>query len=191
MPNTRLPANLTSLDLTAAELAGLLGVEVHIADAWRQGATPITGPAAAYLRLLASVDAPTRAKEVERVRAAVVSLPDGVYRLEHRGLFNNGAGLMLVDKGRVRGTDTGGGRYTGTCHQHPDGRHYHFAVDVYFPPNANLVNGVIVGPEGLRARLTGDFARPDPIALAIVQLGGQPVEVKLTYFGPLPDALAA
>lgn len=191
MPNFRLPVGIARFHLSADELAGLLGAAADDARAWLQGTAPCPGPVAAYLRLLGGLDAAAGAKEIERVRPAVQSLPDGMYRLEHRGLFNNGAGLMLVDKGRVRGTDTGGGRYEGTCHLQSDGPNYHFSVDVYFPPNANLVNGVVVGPEGLRARLTGDFARPDPVALAIVQLGGQPVEVKLTYFGPLPEALAA
>jgi hypothetical protein len=55
------------------------------------------------------------------------------------------------------------------------------------PPDGVLVNGFTAGPSGGMLELVTALEHAAPVSTAIVDLGGEPVEVQLTYLGPVPN----
>lgn len=98
-----------------------------------------------------------------------------------------GRGLAVLRCGSVLGSDEWGGVFTGTYRaSEARGGHHDVRVRFRLPPFGELVTGLAAGPEGLDLEITCTFARPDPKALAHVDVGGVPVALELVYIGAVP-----
>lgn len=84
---------------------------------------------------------------------------DGFYAVYTTGKAGQGFAMVVFRNGAIVGTDATGVRYDGTYAVSDRG--IAVKIDVTFPPNTTLVQGVTTGPEGdtaeLEFRLPKDF----------------------------------
>ena len=186
MATSNLAAKLDRLGLSPAALARLIGMDLKTVEAWVAGERKLPEPVAAYLRVLALLDPAARQVETRQLRRAKGRLDDGIYRLDYKGLVNNGICLLLLCGGRLTGIDTGGGQYRGTYEPAQAKDRHRLEVRLTIPPGQILVTGAKAGPEGGEIRIVADLGTPNPVSQAIVDIAGGPVELSLAYLGPLP-----
>jgi hypothetical protein len=187
MAQSALSQQLHRLGVSPATLARLLSVRSAEVGAWLSGSAEVPGPALAYLRVLARLDPAERHAEVGLLRRGGGRLDDGVYRLDYKGLYNNGICLLLLAQGTIAGIDTGGGTYRGTCEPVDGADRHRLSVRLLVPPGQTLVTGARAGPEGAIVDITATLDRPNPVSTAIVAVAGGQVEVALAYLSPLPS----
>lgn len=115
---------------------------------------------------------------------------NGIYKIYYRDpLDQNGPyedALAVMRDGKIIGADRHGGVFNGeprcalglleTLH-----------VELTVPPGGELVTGWVAGAAGASLAIRG---RLDPVRdhqSAVVDIGGEAVEVVVSYLGPLPD----
>lgn len=117
-------------------------------------------------------------------------LEDGIYGLDYRAQDargeDGGRALAILRDGKILGSDPWGGFFTGLYDYDP--RHCLNKVRLRFdvPPEGVLVTGFCAGPKGATLDIVGTFERNAPKMVTVVDVCGTPVEVQLTYLGPLP-----
>ena len=117
-------------------------------------------------------------------------LEDGIYGLDYRAQDargeDGGRALAILRDGKILGSDPWGGLFTGLYDYDP--RHCLNKVRLRFdvPPEGVLVTGFCAGPKGATLDIVGAFERTAPKMVTVVDVSGTPVEVQLTYLGPLP-----
>ena len=117
-------------------------------------------------------------------------LEDGIYGLDYRAQDargeDGGRALDILRDGKILGSDPWGGLFTGLYDYDP--RHCLNKVRLRFdvPPEGVLVTGFCAGPKGATLDIVGAFERTAPKMVTVVDVSGTPVEVQLTYLGPLP-----
>ena len=117
-------------------------------------------------------------------------LEDGIYGLDYRAQDahgeDGGRALAILRDGKILGSDPWGGLFTGLYDYDP--RHCLNKVRLRFdvPPEGVLVTGFCAGPTGATLDIVGAFERTAPKMVTVVDVSGTPVEVQLTYLGPLP-----
>jgi len=118
-------------------------------------------------------------------------LEDGIYGLDYRAPHarddKGGSALAVLRDGKILGSDPWGGLFTGLYDY--DTRHRLNKVRLRFdvPPEGVLVTGFCAGPAGATLDIVGAFERTAPTMATVVEVSGVPVEVQLTYLGPLPS----
>lgn len=189
MPDLRLKQSLHRLGLKQVDLARLLGVSARTVSLWATGAAPVPGTVAAYLRVLRLAGAPGLAAELSRLRAQDNALCDGVYGLSFsRGDGQiSGQGVAVLREGRIAGSDRGGGVFTGSYAFDPRTTRNAVKLTISAPPSGVLVNGITAGPGGTVFDVSALLDRPQPTSTVIVEAAGLPIEIELSYLGPLPN----
>jgi hypothetical protein len=115
---------------------------------------------------------------------------NGIYKIFYRdpadedGSFEDA--LAVVRNGKVIGADRYGGVFTGEprCAL---GLLETLKLQLNMPPGGELVTGYVAGPSGVSLDIIG---RLDPMRdnqTAVVEIGGEPVELVVSYLGPLPE----
>jgi hypothetical protein len=116
-------------------------------------------------------------------------LDNGVYELsfQHSGPLGAefGDGLALVRDGRILGSDRFGGVFTGSCQPDPAGDGSLVELRLAIPPHAELITGFTAGADGATLRISTCLHRAAPVAKGVVEIAGEPIEVQVTYVGPL------
>ena len=181
-----LAASLGAYHLSPASLAGLIGVEPGEVEQWLDGAAPVPAAVKAYLRVLALLDPEIRRAELRQLHRRPGRLADGCYSVQYKGLVSNGVSLLLLAGGIVHGHDTAGGRYQGTFEPIDGGASHRLDVELTIPPGVMLVTGAFAGPQGAAVRITTVIDRPTPTSRTVLDVGGRPVEIAVTYLGPMP-----
>lgn len=181
---------LERLGLRQAELARLLSVSARTVSLWATGGTPLPGPVVAYLRVLQYAGAEVVASELRRLKGRDKMFNEGIYGVsykgEHMGLLDGDSGLAVLRNGKILGSDRGG-VFMGRYEYDPVHEHNRVHVRMQVPPEGELVTGFSAGPGGAIIDIVAAFERAAPVAAAVVEVAGRPVEIQLTYLAPLPN----
>ena len=118
-------------------------------------------------------------------------LDDGIYGLRYTALCegqpDGGSGLAVLRDGKILGSDPWGGVFSGSCEFDPKARRNKVRVRFDVPPEGTLITGFSAGPTGSVLDIVGDVEATSPSAVTVVEVAGTPVNVELTYLGPLPS----
>ncbi|HKZ95410.1 MAG TPA: helix-turn-helix domain-containing protein [Hyphomicrobiaceae bacterium] len=181
---------LERLGLRQAELAKLLDVSPRTVSQWATGDTALPGPVAAYLRVLQMAGPAAVTEELGRLKGRSKMFDEGIYGLTYKGEYlgqhEAGQGLAVLRNGKILGSDRWGGVFAGSYEYDPVNETNRMHVRIEVPPEGTLVTGFSAGTKGATLDIVGAFERAAPVASAVVDVGGRPVEIELTYLGPLP-----
>jgi len=117
-------------------------------------------------------------------------LEDGIYGLDYRAQYaheeDGGTALAVLRDGKILGSDPWGGLFTGLYDYDARDRLNKVRLRFDVPPEGVLVTGFCAGLAGATLDIVGAFERTAPKMATVVEVSGAPVEVQLTYLGPLP-----
>lgn len=191
MTGLNLKDALDRLGLLQSEFARLVDVSPRTISLWATGEKSMPGPATAYLRLLERLPKDVLTDELKRLERRPKMFDQGIYSLHYRGRdmaeHDGGNALAVLRNGKIFGSDRWGGVFAGSYEfdAADESTRVHVRIDV--PPNGELVTGFAAGPKGASIDIAGKFDRPAPQSISVVEVAGRPVEVQLTYLGPLPN----
>ncbi len=187
----RLKDILDRLGLRQAELARLIDVSARTVSLWATGESPLPGPVAAYLGLLQRLPKDVLADELARIDGRDKMLDEGLYSLDYRGLRrrkqDGDSALAALRNGKILGSDRFGGVFAGSYEFDQVSQRNNVHVRMQVPPDGELVNGFAAGPSGALLEIVASFERAAPAAKARIEVEGRPIEIQLTYLGPLPN----
>jgi DNA-binding transcriptional regulator YiaG len=164
---------LVGLGLTQAELSRLIDVTPRAISLWLAGDREVAGPVEAYLNLLLSSPRELREMEFARIREGDPSMSEGMYAVGLQGRAGAGLAVLVLEKGRVFGSD-GGARYDGTYKPSPRVGFTDLDIRLTVPPNVVLVQGVPPQP----------FSYGFDVHCSIMARGATQIEVQTPY-GPV------
>jgi len=118
-------------------------------------------------------------------------LEDGLYGLKYttvcEGGSDAGSALAVLRNGRILGSDPWGGVFVGSCEFDPDAGLDKVRLQFDVPPEGKLITGFSAGPAGAVLDIVAAVEGASPLAATVVEVAGMPVNVELTYLGPLPN----
>ena len=122
-------------------------------------------------------------------------LENGIYDLRysaaHEGTSDAGSGLAVLRDGKILGSDPWGGVFVGSCEFDPAACVNTVRLRFEVPPEGKLITGFDAGPAGAVIDIVGAIPSGAAAAKTVVDVAGAPVNVELTYLGPLPNERAA
>jgi DNA-binding transcriptional regulator YiaG len=186
MNGSELRTILEAFGLSQADFAKLISVSTRAVSLWLSGEREVSGPAAAYLRLLESLPAALQVKEITRIKEKDASMLEGMYAIKFRGQSGEGIGVLVLDRGRIYGSDTGV-MYDGTYAPSTSSRdHIDAHIRLTVPPGVALVTGIPAQPMsyGFDIDCTINPRSSTPVT---VQTPFDPVEVVFTFLRNLPQ----
>lgn len=191
MSNPSLKEQLERLGLKQAELARLIEVSPRTVSLWATGESSLPGPVAAYLRVLQFLPADALAAELRRIKGRSKMMDEGIYSLEYRshdGVEPEiGSALAALRNGKILGSDRWGGVFMGSYEFDPVSERNTVHLRLSVPPDGRLITGFTAGPEGATVDIVGSFERAAPVTKTRAEVAGQPLDVTMTYIGPLPN----
>jgi len=108
------------------------------------------------------------------------------YRAQDAHGEDGGRALAILRDGKILGSDPWGGLFTGLYDYDPRDCLDKVRLRFDVPPEGVLVTGFCAGPKGATLNIVGTIERTAPKMVTVVDVSGTPVEVQLTYLGPLP-----
>ncbi len=181
---------LNGLGLKQVELAQLINVSPRTVSLWATGEVPLPGPVAGYLRLLGQLPAKARAIELARLKGRQKMFDEGLYALRYThandARLETGSALAVLRSGKVFGSDRWGGVFSGSYDFDGATETNTMHVRLTVPPDGELITGLQAGPQGTTIDIVGTFDRAAPLSSATIDVAGHPVDVELSYLGPLP-----
>jgi hypothetical protein len=121
-------------------------------------------------------------------------LANGIYDLRYSAAQDStsdaGSGLALLRDGKILGSDPWGGVFVGSCEFDAAACISTVRLRFEIPPEGKLITGFNAGPAGAVIDIVGAIADGAPAATTVVEVAGAPVNVELTYLGPLPKERA-
>jgi transcriptional regulator with XRE-family HTH domain len=182
---------LQRLGIRQAELARLLDVSPRTVSLWATGDAPLPGPVAAYLRVL-QLSGPTAvSEEIQRLEGRTKMLDEGIYGLAYKGEYlghhDGGDALAVLRNGKILGSDRWGGVFAGSYEYDAVGEINKVHVRIEVPPEGMLVTGFSAGATGATLDIVAAFERASPLSSTRVEIAGRPIDLELTYLGPLPN----
>lgn len=180
---------LDQLGLRQTELARLLDVSPRTVSLWATGETALPGPVAAYLRVVRSRPDVLHL-ELKRLEGREKMLDEGIYGFtykgEHMGIPDGDSALAVLRNGKILGSDRAGVVFAGSYEYDGVRGINRVHVRIQVPPEGELVTGYAAGPEGAVLDIAGSFVRAAPYSKSVIEVAGRPVEITLSYLGPLP-----
>jgi transcriptional regulator with XRE-family HTH domain len=178
--------NLEALGISQVDFARLISVSQRSISLWLSGERDVSSPAAAYLRLLMSLPSALQLKELSRIRQGDTKMVDGMYKLDFRGAQGEGVGVLVLDRGRVYGSDEGV-LYDGTYELSPIKSGYVDAkLYITVPSGIGLVQGVPPQPMQYGFDLECSFMAGGASQFA-VQTPFGPVQASMSFLRPIPN----
>ena len=113
---------------------------------------------------------------------------NGIYRIDYRSADDTGTpddALFVVRDGSIIGADRHGGVYSGS-QRHTSGALDSVRIQLTVPPGGALVTGRVAGLDGAHIDLTSKLDATRDFQIATIDVGGSPVEISVSYLGPLP-----
>ncbi len=114
---------------------------------------------------------------------------NGIYRIDYRNPNDETAprddALVVFRDGKIIGADRHGGVFTGAS-RGTNGPLEAIGVHMTVPPGGELITGLVAGPEGATFDI---LSRLDPALdhqTATIDLAGAPIDLSVSYLGPLP-----
>jgi len=190
MESDDLKAILAEMGITQADLARLLGVTARAVALWVAGGPsgrPIPGPVDAYLRLLQLLPPNLRQVEMNRLIQKGTQMRDGMFGIRFQGHESVGMGVLILDNGRVYGTDTEGVRYDGVYLFNEDSGIAGLTIKVTFPPNVRSVFGVSNPYEWAFDVTTTFDPRQNSGPLEVKTSLGAPIKAQYVFLRSLPE----
>jgi hypothetical protein len=118
-------------------------------------------------------------------------LENGLYDLRYSAAYEGssdaGSGLAMLRDGKILGSDPWGGVFMGSCEFDPASCVNTVRLRFEIPPEGKLITGFDAGPNGAVIDIVGAIPAGAPSATTVVEVAGTPVNVELTYLGPLPN----
>lgn len=109
------------------------------------------------------------------------------YKGEHLGVLDGDSALVVLRNGKILGSGRSGGVFCGS-YEFDGVRQVNWVrVRMQVPPEGELVTGYAAGPDGAVLDIAGSFERAEPSSRAVIEVAGRPVEITLSYLGPLPN----
>jgi hypothetical protein len=116
---------------------------------------------------------------------------DGLYKIAYpvfaQSLRELEEAVAVVSRGRVFASDRHGGVYRGAGVPTADGRGLQVEMTATVPADGELATGFEGGRYGALAAISGYVDPAAPSQHAIVQISGMPIEIEISYIGPLPS----
>ena len=117
---------------------------------------------------------------------------DGLYSLDYRAIAGDpmdaaGTALAVLRNGKILGADRFGAMFAGSYEFDAGAQSNRVHIRMSLPPGGELVTGQTIGAQGAVVDIVGGFDRAQPVARTTIEVAGAPVEVRLTYLGPLPN----
>ena len=109
------------------------------------------------------------------------------YKAEHMGILDGDSALAVLRNGKILGSDRAGGVFSGSYEYDGVREVNRVHVRIHVPPEGELVTGYAAGPDGAVLDIAGSFERAEPYSKAVIEVAGRPVEITLSYLGPLPN----
>jgi hypothetical protein len=148
----------------------------------------IPGPVEAYLRLLRLLPANLRQIELNRLKQKGSGMRDGMFGITFQGQSGAGMGMLILDNGRVYGTDTQGVRYDGEYLYEENSGLAKVKIKVTFPANVRTVLG-ISNPYEWAIDVTTAFNPNQNAGSLTVQTSiGRPIRAQYVFLRGLPEA---
>lgn len=187
MTPAELRAFLTEMHLSQADFARLVDVTPRAVTLWMSGERAISGPAAAYIRVFRLLPLNHRHVELSRLIEHSAGMRDGWFAISFQGPQGAGMCILVLDGGRVYGTDKQGVRYDGEYVFDEKTGNAHVRVKVTFPPNVASVVGISNPYEWtLEASTTFDpIIKSGPLA---VQTSMGPLKAEYVYLRTPPTS---
>ncbi|MCB1513431.1 MAG: hypothetical protein KDJ18_01180 [Hyphomicrobiaceae bacterium] len=120
-------------------------------------------------------------------------MDEGLYTLDYHAAHaagdqsSRGNALAVLRNGKILGSDHWGAVFMGSYEYDAVSETNAVHLRLHVPPGGELVTGFAAGPEGAILEISGCFGRAAPVARAIAEVAGQPLEVTMTYLGALPN----
>ncbi len=189
MTTDHLRALLTSFGLSQADFARLIGVTPRAVTLWLNSERTIPGAAKAYLRVFELLPPNLRQIELNRLKEKGTAMRDGMFGMVFQSTPGNaGMGMLVLDNGRVYGTDTEGVRYDGTYLFNEHTGIADIKAKVTFPPNVRAVFGVS-NPYEWAFDITASFnPKQNKSTVKVSTSLGQPITAQIVYLRALPEA---
>lgn len=182
---------LVRFGLKQTELAKLLEVSPRTVSLWSTGEVSLPGPVRAYLRVLQAAGPDLLASEIGRLDGRPRMFDEGLYSLTYAargaGPSESGDALAVLRAGRIVGSDRWGGLFEGSYRFDSATQTNHFHMRLRVPPDGELVTGLAGGANGTTVEVVTVLERAAPVASATIDIGGEPLDLKMTYLGPLPN----
>jgi hypothetical protein len=114
---------------------------------------------------------------------------NGIYKVCYRSLqHDEGTGehaYAIVRDGHIIGSDRLGAVFGGNGHMGSSGAGVDIELTV--PPGGELITGLVAGPLGASLKIQSKLDPEKLSQFAIVDVAGSPVEIMVSYLGPLPE----
>jgi transcriptional regulator with XRE-family HTH domain len=183
-----LRAVLAELELSQADFARLTNVTPRAVALWAADERAIPGPVEGYLRLLRLLPLNLRQTELNRLKQKGTGMRDGMFGISYQGQQGSGMGVIILDNGRVYGTDVGGVRYDGEYLFDELTGLATVKMKITFPPNIPSVFG-ISNPYEWAFDLTTSFnPRQNSGQLSLMTSIGKSISAQFAFLRSLPDA---
>jgi len=183
-----LRAILEELEISQADFSRLIGVTPRAVALWVADERAIPGPVEGYLRLLRLLPPNLRQMELNRLKQKGTGMRDGMFGISFQGQQGYGMGVIILDNGRVYGTDVGGVRYDGEYLFDEPSRLANVKVKITFPPNVQSVFG-ISNPYEWAFDLTTSFdPRQNSGPLSLKTSIGKSINAQFVFLRSLPEA---
>lgn len=186
---SQLSQRLRSIGLKPVDLERLFAVSPTTVKTWARGKRALPRRVSSLLTMLESLDAAKRIAEVQRITGRCAAIEDGLYAISYSsscdGETFSGTALAVMRDGEILGSDRAGGLFTGSYQLDGDDESCKVRLRIDIPPEGMLVNGFKAGPQGCICDVSGSFTERAPDHITVVDIGDGPIEIGLTYIGPV------
>lgn len=188
MNSLELREGLQKAGLSQVHFARLLQVTPRAVSLWLAGEREIPGPAEAYLRLFESLPEHLKRVELARLTDRGSGMRDGMFSIAYEGAFGADMAMLVLENGRVYGSDVGAARYDGSYIYREEGGYADLMVKICFPPSGQTVFG-ISNPYEWSIDVTARFDPKQPSTpLEVKSSYGTVLRAQITFLRTLPEA---
>lgn len=114
-------------------------------------------------------------------------LQNGVYEISFQSIDRIDRANAILRDGTILGSDKWGAVFAGQWQFDADQALDRVTLRLQVPPKGELITGFSAGPHGAIVDIVGAFAHDQAGKRAKIEIGGQPLDVELSFVSPLPS----